>query len=238
MLAFRQYNHPMEKRPARGMRLRRSGRGHPVAPRPAAPASLTDAASTEDRILSAFLRLAARGGMDAATTRAIATEAGVNEVTLFRHFGDKATLALRAVRRFSPVAELLARDPAIDASTPTRAAQGLLACLRMMSANMSAHPELILFGVVESARMPEVAQEVAAIPRAARAFLDRALEQSRLQLRARVDAHTTALQWHGLLFQFHLEAERGVQPRLSSEEWDRTLVSAVRAVVKKGGRLR
>ena len=194
--------------------------------------------STEDRILAAFLRLAARGGLEAATTRAIAEEAGVNEVTIFRHFGDKATLALRAVRRFSPAAQLAAGDPGIDASTPASAAAGLLACLRMMSANMAAHPELILFGAGESARMPAVAEEVAAIPRAGRAFLERALDQAKPQLRARVDARTTTLQWLGLLFQVHLSVERGVLPRMSPAEWDRVLVSAVRGVVRKGGGLR
>jgi AcrR family transcriptional regulator len=194
--------------------------------------------STEDRILAAFLHLAARGGLEAATTRAIADEAGVNEVTIFRHFGDKATLALRAVRRFSPAAQLAARDPGIDPATPASAAAGLLACLRQMSANMTDRPELLLFGAGESARMPEVAEAVAAIPRAATAFLQRALDQAKPQLRARIDARTVALQWLGLLFQVHLQIERGVLPRMTPEEWDRVLVSAVRAVVRKGGGLK
>ncbi len=194
--------------------------------------------STEDRILAAFLRLAARGGLEAATTRAIAEAAGVNEVTIFRHFGDKATLALRAVRRFSPAAGLAARDPGIDASSAASAAAGLLACLRLMSAGMADHPELLLFGVLESPRMPEVTAEVAAIPLAARAFLERALQQARPQLRARIDPRATALQWHGLLFQAQLHAQWGALPRMTPSEWDRILVSAVRAVVRKGGGLK
>lgn len=40
--------------------------------------------------------------MSAITTRDIAATAGVNEVTLFWHFGGKAALARGAVRRFSP----------------------------------------------------------------------------------------------------------------------------------------
>jgi AcrR family transcriptional regulator len=196
------------------------------------------ATTTEDRILAAFLRLAARGGLDAATTRAIAEEAGVNEVTIFRHFGDKATLALQAVRRFSPAAELGSRDPAIDATTPASAAAGLLACLRLMSATMDEHPELLLFGVGESPRMPAVAEEIAAIPRAAQTFLGRALEQAKPQWRARVAARATTLQWLGLLFQVHLQVERGILPRMTPKEWDGILVAAVRAVVRRGGGLR
>jgi AcrR family transcriptional regulator len=194
-------------------------------------------ATTEDRILAAFLRLAARGGLEAATTRAVAEAAGVNEVTIFRHFGDKATLALAAVRRFSPAAELAARDPAIDAATPATAASGLLACLRRMSAQIAEHPELLLFGVGESPRLPGLAEEIAAIPRAARAHLERALTQARPQLRARVDARVTALQWLGLLFQVHLAVERGVIARMGPDAWDRILVASVRAIVRKGGGL-
>src|SRR5512144_3096868 len=45
-----------------------------------------------DRILDAAKRVYAQYGFRGATTRLIATEAGVNEVTLFRTFGSKAQL--------------------------------------------------------------------------------------------------------------------------------------------------
>lgn len=45
---------------------------------------------TKDRILEAAAALIAERGYVATTTRAIATAAGVNEVTLFRGFGSKA----------------------------------------------------------------------------------------------------------------------------------------------------
>ena len=44
------------------------------------------------RILDAAKRVYAQHGFRGATTRLIAIEAGVNEVTLFRTFGSKATL--------------------------------------------------------------------------------------------------------------------------------------------------
>jgi AcrR family transcriptional regulator len=66
--------------------------------------------------------------MAAITTRDIAA-AGVNEVTVFWHFGDKATLAREAVRRFHPAAALNAYEPAIDASTPQAAMRGVRRCL-------------------------------------------------------------------------------------------------------------
>jgi AcrR family transcriptional regulator len=52
---------------------------------------------TCDTILDAAVRLYAERGARGATTRAIAEEAGVNEVTLFRHFGSKAALLREAM---------------------------------------------------------------------------------------------------------------------------------------------
>lgn len=48
--------------------------------------------STHDRILEAALKLFSSKGYLGATTREIANEAGVAEVTLFRHFPSKETL--------------------------------------------------------------------------------------------------------------------------------------------------
>jgi len=50
------------------------------------------APTTRDRIIEAALRAFARDGLQGATTRMIAQEAGVNEVTLFRHFQNKEGL--------------------------------------------------------------------------------------------------------------------------------------------------
>lgn len=49
-------------------------------------------ADTRQRLLDAASRVYGRDGLAGATTRAIALEAGVNEVTLFRHFQSKDRL--------------------------------------------------------------------------------------------------------------------------------------------------
>lgn len=62
-----------------------------------------------DRILDAARRVYAQHGFRGATTRLIAIEAGVNEVSLFRTFGSKAALfqdLMRAVAEASPVPKL------------------------------------------------------------------------------------------------------------------------------------
>lgn len=45
--------------------------------------------ATRERIIEAAMKVFARDGLHRATTRIIAEEAGVNEVTLFRHFQNK-----------------------------------------------------------------------------------------------------------------------------------------------------
>lgn len=47
---------------------------------------------TEEKILDAALKVFARKGFDAATTRVIAEESGFTEMTLFRKFGTKKNL--------------------------------------------------------------------------------------------------------------------------------------------------
>ena len=58
---------------------------------------------TQEKIVRAALKQMQLHGFIAATTKSIAAEAGVAEVTLFRYFGDKKTL-------FAKVAELIAAD--------------------------------------------------------------------------------------------------------------------------------
>jgi AcrR family transcriptional regulator len=50
-----------------------------------------------ERILAAAIRVFAEAGYRGATTRRIAAAAGVNEVTLFRHFGSKEELIREAI---------------------------------------------------------------------------------------------------------------------------------------------
>ena len=58
---------------------------------------------TRQRLLDAAARVFARDGLTGATTRAIAREAGLNEVTLFRHFQTKERLLAAVVgQNFGP----------------------------------------------------------------------------------------------------------------------------------------
>ena len=57
-----------------------------------------DVPATREKLLEAAMKVFSRDGLHRATTRIIAEEAGVNEVTLFRHFQSKDGL-LAAVMR-------------------------------------------------------------------------------------------------------------------------------------------
>ncbi|MBM4237319.1 MAG: TetR/AcrR family transcriptional regulator, partial [Euryarchaeota archaeon] len=72
--------------------------------------------STRDRVLSAALEVFGRKGFNGATTREIARQAGVNEVTLFRYFGSKEALFASVIEERSPLVQIR-RTISIDADT-------------------------------------------------------------------------------------------------------------------------
>jgi len=55
--------------------------------------------NVRDQLLAAAARVYSESGYRGATTRRIALEAGVNEITLFRHFGSKDALLREALAR-------------------------------------------------------------------------------------------------------------------------------------------
>ena len=63
--------------------------------------------ATSDKILLAAIDLMAEKGYDGTTTKEIAAAAGVNEITLFRHFGTKANLIEAAFRRYHYADEMV-----------------------------------------------------------------------------------------------------------------------------------
>lgn len=78
-------------------------------------------ADLNDRILDAAARVYCETGFRGTTTRRVAQEAGVNEITLFRHFGTKEALLKAALRvshhEGTPVPLGEPRDPHAELST-------------------------------------------------------------------------------------------------------------------------
>jgi AcrR family transcriptional regulator len=204
----------------------------PSEPAPETPdAQEGQEATTRERILRAFLRLAAERGFEATTTRAVAEEAGVNEVTIFRQFTDKMTLARDAIRWQAPVARLSAYTPAIDASSPTSALAGLLACMRVLRATLQANRGLVQFGMSDAWRYPDLLREVELAPLAARGVLARALETARPALRPEVDVAQSAMGLIALIFVTVLWESFGWL-RLSDGEWDSLFLANLRVLLR------
>ena len=105
-----------------------------------------------DRILAAATRVYAETGFRGATTRRIAAEAGVNEITLFRHFGSKAALISEAVvaERGGVVVAALPETPVDPEAELLAWARGHLEVLRAKRAlirtcmgDFEEHPEML-----------------------------------------------------------------------------------------------
>lgn len=133
-----------------------------------------------DRILDATARVFGENGYRGATTRRIAREAGVNEVTLFRNFGSKEELIRAAIgwanRSAGPGAELPAR-PAHPRVELVGWAEDHLARLRRLRA-------MIRTCMGESGARPEIMAGVRA---------------SRLRTRAELRGYLGALSDAGLV---------------------------------------
>ncbi len=185
-----------------------------------------------DRILRTFLRLVAERGIDATTTRVLAEEAAVNEVTIFRLFGDKANLVSAAVRHFQAADELERYPLSIDASSPERASQGLLALLDFLRKKLLEHPEFLQFGMAEYWRFPQLKEDISATPRAAHALMLRALAAAKPALQPDLDLRAASLTLHGLLLVSVAWPQRG-WIELSDAEWRLAAEQAVRCLLRE-----
>src|SRR5690349_15745712 len=106
----------------------------------------------KNRILSAAARVYSQHGFRGATTRLIATEAGVNEVTLFRTFGSKAELLQEMLQSHANThaAPMLADD--IDDPQTT-----LSAWCASLIGYVGEHAHLIRKTIAEAEERPDAA---------------------------------------------------------------------------------
>ena len=81
------------------------------------PVSSTPGTATRERLTRAAIAIVAREGMAAATTAAIAAEAGVAEGTLYRHFESKDDLLIAAYRQMKNDVFVLAAE-GVDVAAP------------------------------------------------------------------------------------------------------------------------
>jgi AcrR family transcriptional regulator len=123
----------------------------------------------------------------------------VNEVTVFRHFGDKETLARAAFRSLDPIQEVANYQPRIDASDPVLAAEGLCACLLFARNAMREQPLLASPGLRELHHQATMIEDVEEVQMRILSVIRRGLNAAGPALRSEVDQEATALSLFGLI---------------------------------------
>jgi AcrR family transcriptional regulator len=131
-----------------------------------------------EQLLQAAMKVYSTSGIRGATTRRIAQEAGVNEVTLFRQFGSKDALLQEALaQKGRALFEVRLPDRPVDPAAE------ILAFARAHYAALWAHRQLIRVAMGEFADHPE-STEVAC--------------QAAAQLDLQLQAYLTSLRTRGL----------------------------------------
>ncbi|MFS0646602.1 TetR/AcrR family transcriptional regulator [Siminovitchia sp. 179-K 8D1 HS] len=118
--------------------------------------------STSERILDAAIQLISEKGYAAATTRSIAELAGVNEVTVFRHYGNKRGILKAIIDKFSygPVLQKTIQfDITYELETD------LLHFSNRYFQSMLPIKNLVLIAFKEAGTFPEIDEELANVPR-------------------------------------------------------------------------
>jgi AcrR family transcriptional regulator len=128
---------------------------------------------TRKRILIAAAEVGSQVGYTKATTRAIADAAGVNEVTLFRHFGSKENLFSAAIEEYGGPALV----PVIESRFSGDYREDLLMVGRFFLDILVERREMLRLMLCESAHIPEVRTVLARNPRELRQMLARYLKQ-------------------------------------------------------------
>lgn len=150
-----------------------------------------------EKLLNAALKVFEEAGSRGATTRRIAAEAGVNEITLFRHFGSKAALMSEAL-----ACATRRRVESCLPAEPADPARELLAWSRGGYAHLRRHAAMIRTAMGEMEQSPEAARCVAANPARVHEELHAYLVklQERGLARADWDAHAASAMLMGALF--------------------------------------
>jgi AcrR family transcriptional regulator len=178
----------------------------------------SSADDTRQRILQAAARVFAEKGYARATTRALAAAAGVNEVTLFRRFGNKQNLFAAVIEQFG--------GPAVTTAMEGQLTGDCSQDLRTMGTNLLnlllERGDAMRLMLCEASHFPEVQEVMVQNPQQIRrmlaSFITRQIEQGRLRpLHPEVAAQAFA----GMLFAYAIARgllDDSIEPEMTTAE--------------------
>jgi AcrR family transcriptional regulator len=185
------------------------------SPASGAQAPLDD---TSQRILQAAAQVFAEKGYARATTRALAAAAGVNEVTLFRHFGTKQNLFAAVIEQFG--------GPAVNAALQGRLTGDFAQDLRTIGVHLLnlllERENAMRLMLCEASHFPEVKEVMVQNPRQIRrmlaSYIAQQIEQGKLRP---LHPEVTAQAFSGMLFSYAIARgmlDDSIVPELSPDE--------------------
>ena len=184
-----------------------------------------------EKLLAAAAGVYAEAGYRGATTRRIAQEAGVNEITLFRHFGSKDALILEATREHGvscmPM-NLLPQEP----SDPERE---LMGWCRAHFAFMHERRSLIRTSMGDMTEHPDMARGAANCPAQPAKELRAYFERLRERGLASNDFDAHAATWMLMAAVFADAMWRGILPEMYGDSSDKALAAYVRLAMRAIG---
>ena len=173
---------------------------------------------TRQRILQTAAQVFAEKGYARATTRALAAAAGVNEVTLFRHFGTKQNLFAAVIEQFG--------GPAVTATLQGRLTGDFSQDLRTIGVHLLnlllERGNAMRLMLCEASHFPEVKEVMVQNPRQIRRMLASYIVQQSEQGKLRpLHPEVTAQAFAGMLFSYAIARgmlDDSIAPELGPDE--------------------
>jgi ABC-2 type transport system ATP-binding protein len=173
-----------------------------------------DESDTRQRILQAAASIFGEKGYAGATTRAIAARAGVNEVTLFRHFGRKEHLLSAVIDQHSRLPELIAH---LETRLTGDYHQDLVQIADLFFQVLTERREVVRLMLCEADQFPELREALARNPRRLRQVLVGYLEEQMRQQQLRtIPLEAMAQAFWGMLFSTAISSEILEEPILTA----------------------
>lgn len=117
--------------------------------------------STKDKIIEAAIELVNEKGYRGATTKEIAERAGLNEVTLFRHFGNKKGIVEAVIQKYGFVGVL---ENTFEEKVIWEAENDLKMLAREYQLLLEQKKAIILLSLKEAGKFPELDALIKHIP--------------------------------------------------------------------------